>query len=90
MNRTRLKQIVIRVSEEELAQITGHYFTKWNTKADGSGTSYDGEETVLNMTDKDGKEIDLYTQWDVDTYFSIFYLGGGYMKDGAERHRHRK
>ena len=64
---------------------TGHYFTKWNTKADGSGTSYDGEEKVLNMTDENGKEIDLYAQWDVDTYFSIFYLDGGYMKDGAEQ-----
>lgn len=64
---------------------TGHYFTKWNTKADGSGTSYDGEEKVLNMTDENGKEIDLYAQWDVDSYFSIFYLDGGYMKDGAEQ-----
>ena len=64
---------------------TGHYFTKWNTKADGSGTSYDGEEKVLNMTDENGKEIDLYAQWNVDSYFSIFYLDGGYMKDGAEQ-----
>ena len=34
-------------------------FVKWNTKADGTGTSYD-DGAVINITDN----IDLYAQWE--------------------------
>lgn len=38
-----------------------HKFTGWNTKADGSGTSYNDKESVINLA-TDG-EIILYAQW---------------------------
>ena len=40
-----------------------YIFTKWNTKPDGSGTSYTDEQAVRNLTsDKDGI-VTLYAQW---------------------------
>ncbi len=38
-------------------------FTGWNTKADGSGTSYVDGQKVKSLTNKDGKTITLYAQW---------------------------
>ena len=43
---------------------TGYTFAGWNTKADGSGTSYpDQYNKVLNWSDTDGTVITLYAQW---------------------------
>lgn len=42
----------------------GYTFTGWNTKADGSGTSYpDGYDRVYNLGSEDGDVITLYAQW---------------------------
>ena len=42
----------------------GYTFIGWNTKADGSGTSYaDQYNKVLNWTSSDGGVITLYAQW---------------------------
>lgn len=38
-------------------------FLGWNTKADGSGTSYTDEESVLNLSGVDGAVINLYAMW---------------------------
>ena len=43
---------------------TGFQFKEWNTKADGSGTKYDNNESVSNLTDENGKVITLYAQWE--------------------------
>ena len=40
-----------------------HAFTGWNTKADGSGTSYAAGASVSNLTSTDGDTITLYAQW---------------------------
>lgn len=42
---------------------TGYTFSGWNTKADGSGTSYQDKEKVKNLTDKDEDTVTLYAQW---------------------------
>ena len=42
---------------------TGYYFVNWNTKADGTGTSYNNEANILNLTATKGKTINLYAQW---------------------------
>ena len=56
-------------SSEELSKnefsLAGYTFTSWNTKPDGSGTSYDDEESVLNITEND--DITLYAQWKANT-----------------------
>ena len=41
----------------------GYSFTGWNTKADGSGTTYKNGERVSNLTTKDGGDVVLYAQW---------------------------
>jgi uncharacterized repeat protein (TIGR02543 family) len=38
-------------------------FLGWNTAPGGGGTSYAGEEAVLNLTTVDSEEITLYAQW---------------------------
>ena len=37
--------------------------TGWNTRKDGSGTTYAANEEVLQMTDEDGASVVLYAQW---------------------------
>ena len=39
------------------------YFAGWNTAADGSGTSFDDEAVVSNLTAEDGATVTLYAQW---------------------------
>lgn len=38
-------------------------FTGWNTKANGTGTSYSNSQSVNNLTTTDGDTINLYAQW---------------------------
>lgn len=42
---------------------TGYTFKEWNTKADGSGTSYKNQKEVKNLSAKNGDTITLYAQW---------------------------
>ena len=42
----------------------GYKFTKWNTKADGTGTDYENKQNVLNLTIENRKVITLYAQWE--------------------------
>ena len=51
---------------------TGYTFTGWNTESDGTGTSYEDEETVSNLTTIDGDTVTLYAQWDPITYTIVF------------------
>ena len=44
---------------------TGYTFQKWNTKADGKGTSYAADQEVYNLT-KNG-QINLYAIWKANT-----------------------
>ena len=45
---------------------SGIVFSSWNTKSDGSDTSYRSEQRVKNLTDINGGEINLYAQWKTD------------------------
>ncbi|MGN1311066.1 MAG: S-layer homology domain-containing protein, partial [Clostridia bacterium] len=50
---------------------TGYDFSGWNTKADGTGTSYTDEQFVQNLTTtKDGK-ITLYAQWKHNVHIEV-------------------
>lgn len=51
---------------------TGYTFAGWNTKADGSGTSYKNAESVKNLTSSDGAVVNLYARWYVNTYTVTF------------------
>ncbi len=56
---------------------SGYHFTGWNTKADGSGTSYYNKQSVKNLTTTNGGTVTLYAQWDTNSYI-IAFDGNGY------------
>ena len=50
----------------------GYTFTGWNTKADGTGTSYTDEQTISISSN-----ITLYAQWKINKYKITFNSNGG-------------
>lgn len=55
-----------------------HYtFKNWNTKADGSGTSYSNGASVSNLTATHGGTVTLYAQWTGVTYTVSYDANGG-------------
>ena len=56
---------------------TGYTFSSWNTKADGSGTSYKDGQNVTNLVTSG--TVTLYAQWTKGTYTISYNLGGGSM-----------
>lgn len=44
-------------------KIAAYTFAGWNTKADGSGTSYDDKASVENLTETNNGTVTLYAQW---------------------------
>ncbi|MGN0140604.1 MAG: leucine-rich repeat protein [Roseburia sp.] len=56
---------------------TGYKFTGWNTKQDGSGTTYKNAAAIKNLTTKDGATVKLYAQWKIETYSIKYELNGG-------------
>ena len=63
---------------------TGHDFTGWNTKADGSGTPYTDKLKVKNLTDTDGGTVILYAQWKLADYSVTLEANGGTIADGKD------
>jgi uncharacterized repeat protein (TIGR02543 family) len=47
----------------------GYTFLKWNTKADGTGISFDDNALVKNLADQEGAQVTLYAQWKTIEYF---------------------
>ena len=47
-----------------------HSFNSWNTKADGTGTSYSDGQTGITNIEHTGDEITLYAKWD-DTSITL-------------------
>lgn len=56
---------------------TGYSFAGWNTKADGSGTSYADKASVKNLTATDGGTVTLYAQWSANQYSVSYNANGG-------------
>ena len=56
---------------------TGYTFNGWNTKADGTGTSYGNAASVTNLTATNGAKITLYAQWRVNVLTIRYHLNGG-------------
>ena len=55
----------------------GYSFAGWNTKRDGTGTDYDDQEVVNNLTFIDGGVVKLYAQWGGEPYYVAFHENGG-------------
>lgn len=45
-----------------------YVFTGWNTSQDGTGTAYADKASVYNLSITDGSVINLYAQWEEETY----------------------
>ena len=59
---------------------TGYTFNGWNTKADGSGTSYANKASVKNLTTTNGGTVTLYAIWQkmpVVNYTLSYNANGG-------------
>lgn len=56
-------------------KLRGYIFTGWNTEKDGTGTHYDDEAEVLNLTTIDNDVITLYAQW-IPIEYKIYYDKG--------------
>ena len=66
---------------------TGYTFTGWNTAANGSGTAYADQASVINLCSTDIDTITLYAQWKSDTDDDDINITGSYgylrfIKDG--------
>ena len=55
----------------------GHTFSGWNTKKDGTGTSYSDGQIVSGLTPEEDGIVTLYAQWDSNTYTVVFDPNGG-------------
>ena len=56
---------------------TGYSFVEWNTRKDGSGTSYEDGANVLNLASETETTITLYAIWKINTYTITFITNGG-------------
>ena len=52
-------------------------FVSWNTKADGTGTSYGDEEGILNLSSTQDEVITLYAEWQRYAYHVNFFANDG-------------
>ncbi len=51
--------------KQESFNISLLHFLHWNTQEDDEGTFYQDEEEILNLSDENGKVIDLYAFWEI-------------------------
>ena len=61
-----------------------HEFAGWNTLANGSGTSYDDEDEVKNLTTENGATITLYAQWQKLYTVTFYNMGSVYTTKTQE------
>lgn len=57
--------------------LLGWTFAGWNTKADGTGTHYEDEENVRNLTAEDHGLVTLYAEWKANEYVIRFEANQG-------------
>ncbi|MEI6578689.1 MAG: InlB B-repeat-containing protein [Eubacteriales bacterium] len=56
---------------------TGWTFMGWNSKADGTGTNYNDEQSVINLSAINGDTVTLYAKWVINQYQITFNANGG-------------
>ncbi|MBQ9491948.1 MAG: InlB B-repeat-containing protein [Firmicutes bacterium] len=55
----------------------GYEFIRWNTESDGSGTKYENQAKITNLSDTADATITLYAQWEPIKYNVVFNSNGG-------------
>ncbi len=56
---------------------TGYTFNGWNTSSNGYGTNYYNQQSVINLTAKNGDTFNLYAKWQINTYTLTYNNNGG-------------
>ena len=65
----------------------GHTFTGWNTKPDGTGTTYANAQSISNLTNKPNGKITLYAQWKPNNYTVTWVnYDGTVLQEGSITH----
>ena len=59
----------------------GYEFSGWNTKADGSGTSYEDKASVKNLAAINGSTVTLYAQWKALSWKVTYHDPDGINED---------
>ena len=55
---------------------TGYHFVSWNTKSDGTGTSYTDKKSVTNIAGTNAS-VTLYAIWEANSYTVVFNNNDG-------------
>ena len=64
--------------------LVGWHFTGWNTRVDGTGTSYAPGQSFKNLTTQQNGVIKLYAQWEQNTYTVCYDKNAGSVCSGAD------
>ena len=54
----------------------GYHFSGWTANANGSGTKYNDQQSVMNLTTANGGKINLYAKWELNP-FTVRFDGNG-------------
>ncbi|MBO5096596.1 MAG: InlB B-repeat-containing protein [Bacilli bacterium] len=80
------RQVMVYDDEFQLMELTfdylGYTFKEWNTKPDGTGTSYSNGQIVKNLASNAGEVVALYAIW-VENYE---YVISNYRVDEVNRY----
>ncbi|GEM_PF-4854219 len=61
----------------------GYTFNGWNSKADGTGTSYTDKQSVKNLASTQGATVTLYAKWTANTYSVVYNANRGSSANGS-------
>lgn len=78
-NSTHTYDTSSKLSNNKFTKST-YNFTGWNTKPDGSGTSYSDQQSIKNLTTTNNGIITLYAQWSKPLTITFNLNGGLYGK----------
>ncbi len=64
----------------------GYTMTGWNTRRDGTGTSYQlGQKKVKNLASKNGAKVTMYAQWRPNSLQVTYHANGGKVTKEAAK-----
>ncbi len=67
---------VDKILDENTYTREGYVFKGWNTKSDGTGTSY-SDKQIINLSNVDNSQLILYAQWEKNIVKISFNSNGG-------------
>ena len=65
---------------------SGSHFKGWNTKADGTGTTYSNGASVSNLTTTNGATVTLYAMWEQHSYSSSVVTASTCTANGTRKY----